>query len=202
MDAELYLKQEGKRDQKFELEVAEWIEEVIGGKLKDKNDLGISLKDGVILCTLVNKIKPGTIKTFNTTRLMPLMERDNIQLYLKACWTLGVSEGNFFMVGDLHDQKSMNQVVQNIAALSRLAPSLGFKGRTIGPSEGEGYKGKSYEVNTESKYVHTDEYYDEDSPQRVLEDLKLELAEEKQQNQQLKSQKINFNEEMRKLKDK
>ena len=44
MDAELYLKQESKRDAKFELEVAEWIEEITGSKLKDKNDLGISLK--------------------------------------------------------------------------------------------------------------------------------------------------------------
>ena len=96
---------------------------------------------------------------------------------MKACWTLGVSEGNFFMVGDLHDMKSMNQVVQNIVALSRLSPSLGFSGRTLGPKEGEGYKGAKYNVDTNPKYVHTDEYYDKDSPQRVLEDLKLDLAE-------------------------
>ena len=79
---------------------------------------------------------------------------------------------------------------------------MGFTGRTLGPKEGEGYKGKTYHVNTESKYVHTDDYYDKDSPVRIIEELKLELAEEKQQNQQLKSQKINFNEEMRNLKDK
>ena len=50
MDAELYLKQQSKRDPQWELEVAEWIEEIVGEKLKNKNDLGESLKDGVILC--------------------------------------------------------------------------------------------------------------------------------------------------------
>jgi hypothetical protein len=56
---------------------------------------------------------------------------DNIQLYLKACWNIGIPSGDFFIVSDLYHKKSMAQVIQNIVSLSRVAPSLGFEGEPL-----------------------------------------------------------------------
>ena len=92
MDAELHLKREAQRDEEYEIRVAKWIEEAVGEPLADVNDLWVSLKSGVVLCELINAIVPGTIKKYARTNLLPLMEMDNIQLYLKACWNLGKEE--------------------------------------------------------------------------------------------------------------
>ena len=68
---------------------------------------------------------------FAKTKLLPLVEMDNIQLYLKACWNFGVPSGDFFVVSDLYKKKSMHQVIQNLVSLSRLAPSLGYTGQPL-----------------------------------------------------------------------
>src|SRR5690349_12573564 len=111
----------------WEIQVADWLETTIDEPLTDRTDLWISLKNGVVLCKLVNKIKPGTIASFNTTRLLPLLEMDNIQIYLKSLWQLGVSSRDLFVTPDLYKKKGMNAVLQSISALSALAPSLGYK---------------------------------------------------------------------------
>ncbi len=82
-DAELHSKREAQRDPEFELEVAKWVERAVGEPLMDVNDLWLSLRSGVVLCVLANRIVPNTIPRFAKTKLLPLMEMDNIQLYLK-----------------------------------------------------------------------------------------------------------------------
>lgn len=78
------MKREAQRDTDFELSVARWIEKAIGEPLADPSNLWLSLKSGVVLCSLINVIVPGSVKKFNKTNLLPLMEMDNIQLYLKV----------------------------------------------------------------------------------------------------------------------
>ncbi len=53
------------------------------------------------------------------------MELDNIQLYLKGCWQLGMPSQFVFSSSDLHKRSDMRAVARNIEALSRLAPSFG-----------------------------------------------------------------------------
>ncbi len=122
---------EAQRDPEFELAVAKWVEKAVGEPLADVNDLWVSLRSGVVLCQLVNRIVPGTIKKFAKTNLLPLVEMDNIQLYLRACWNLGIPSGDFFIVSDLYHKKSIQQVIQNIVSLSRIAPSLGYDGEPL-----------------------------------------------------------------------
>ena len=43
--------------------LSQWIEEVMGEPLPT-GDFGEVLKDGVILCKLINKIQPGSVKKF------------------------------------------------------------------------------------------------------------------------------------------
>ena len=48
-----------------------WIEEVTGSKLgemKDQIDFGELLKDGSVLCNLINALQPGSVKKINTLK--------------------------------------------------------------------------------------------------------------------------------------
>jgi hypothetical protein len=54
-----------KEDPEIERKTGEWIEDVLGRALQDTSDLYKSLKNGVALCELVNKIYPGLIRKYN-----------------------------------------------------------------------------------------------------------------------------------------
>lgn len=176
LDAELYLKENQRREENkgLEIQLGNWIETTIGEPLVDKEDLWVSLKSGVVLCKLVNKIKPGTITAFNTTRLLPLLEMDNIQIYLKALWQLGVNSRDLFVTPDLYKKKGMAQVLQSIKALSALAPKLGYKGPLIG----------DVTVKDEPKKVRSWQEFDalpnqlaEGSPDKVIEALEKSVLD-------------------------
>lgn len=53
------------RNKEQEEEVLRWIEEVLGEKLPSQPYEDI-LKDGVVLCNLINKITPGSVKKVQT----------------------------------------------------------------------------------------------------------------------------------------
>lgn len=53
------------RNQQQEAEVLAWIEAVTGDKLPAGNYEDI-LKDGVVLCNLINKLAPGSVKKIQT----------------------------------------------------------------------------------------------------------------------------------------
>jgi len=121
MDAEVYKKMKAKEDPEWERKLGEWIEDVVEHEIEDTSDLYKSLKSGVILCELVNKIKSGIIKKYNNkSNLHVLMERENIELYLDACNRLGMDKSYLFATADLHSRRSMSAVLQNLQALSKL----------------------------------------------------------------------------------
>eukprot|EP01087_Luapelamoeba_hula_P010859 TRINITY_DN2895_c0_g1_i1.p1 TRINITY_DN2895_c0_g1~~TRINITY_DN2895_c0_g1_i1.p1 ORF type:complete len:603 (-),score=134.42 TRINITY_DN2895_c0_g1_i1:77-1885(-) len=60
---------------------------------------------------------------------MPLYEMENISLYIKACWQLGVPSGKLFVISDLYQKQDVNQVYINLISLAQLANTMpGFKG--------------------------------------------------------------------------
>uniref|UniRef100_A0A8C1GR89 Ubiquitin carboxyl-terminal hydrolase n=1 Tax=Cyprinus carpio TaxID=7962 RepID=A0A8C1GR89_CYPCA len=61
-----------------------------------------SLENGLLLCDLINKIRPGVIKKLNRLAT-PIAGLDNINLFLKACAKLGLKEAQLFHPGDLQD---------------------------------------------------------------------------------------------------
>ena len=77
LDAELELKAQEKRDTELEASLEQWIEKVIGETLEPKGNLQKSLKSGVALCKMMNKLWPGSIKTINT-KPIGMMEMENI----------------------------------------------------------------------------------------------------------------------------
>jgi len=104
------------------LEVKEYIEQTTGlpfpSPAPTPEDFFKSLKNGVLLCELINAIKPGAIPVINS-KAMPFLQMENIGNYIKACKDLGVPSEYNFMTVDLYEGKNINQVVLNVINLKR-----------------------------------------------------------------------------------
>ncbi|XP_077472621.1 LIM domain only protein 7 isoform X2 [Stigmatopora argus] len=86
------------------VEAQRWIEAVTKKTFKSK-DFRSALENGVLLCDLINKIRPGTIRRINRLPT-PIAGLDNINVFLKACLKLGLKEAQLFHPGDLQDLSS------------------------------------------------------------------------------------------------
>eukprot|EP00727_Mastigamoeba_balamuthi_P002017 m51a1_g11812 putative pleckstrin domain-containing protein (1706) ;mRNA; f:366630-372324 len=75
-----------------------------------------ALKSGIILCQIINKIKPGQIPKINFTTVAYL-QRENINNFLKACVKLGVPESDICDVSDLFEDRNPNMVLNTLQAL-------------------------------------------------------------------------------------
>ncbi|XP_041848379.1 LIM domain only protein 7-like isoform X2 [Melanotaenia boesemani] len=82
-------------------EAQRWIEEVTG-KSFGSNDFRAALEDGVLLCDLINQLKPGIIKRVNRLST-PIAGLDNVSVFLKACGKMGLNDSQLFHPGDLQD---------------------------------------------------------------------------------------------------
>ncbi|XP_014726453.1 PREDICTED: LIM domain only protein 7 isoform X1 [Sturnus vulgaris] len=82
-------------------EARRWLEAVTGQSFGTK-DFRAALENGVLLCDLINKIKPGIIKKINRLPT-PIAGLDNINVFLKACENFGLKEAQLFHPGDLQD---------------------------------------------------------------------------------------------------
>uniref|UniRef100_A0A3B3UTU2 LIM domain 7a n=1 Tax=Poecilia latipinna TaxID=48699 RepID=A0A3B3UTU2_9TELE len=82
-------------------EAQRWIEAATKKKFGN-GDFRSALENGVLLCDLINKIKPGTIKRVNRLPT-PIAGLDNLNVFLKACGKLGLKEAQLFHPGDLQD---------------------------------------------------------------------------------------------------
>ncbi|NWU94185.1 LMO7 protein, partial [Upupa epops] len=74
----------------------------VTGKSFGTNDFRAALENGVLLCDLINKIKPGIVKKINRLST-PIAGLDNINVFLKACENIGLKEAQLFHPGDLQD---------------------------------------------------------------------------------------------------
>ncbi|XP_053732466.1 LIM domain only protein 7-like isoform X3 [Synchiropus splendidus] len=86
------------------VEAQRWIEAVTK-KTFGSRDFRSALENGVLLCDLINRIKPGLIKKVNRLPT-PIAGLDNLNVFLKACGKLGLKEAQLFHPGDLQDLSS------------------------------------------------------------------------------------------------
>ncbi|KAI8089567.1 uncharacterized protein BX664DRAFT_297377 [Halteromyces radiatus] len=77
------------------------------------------LKDGVVLCNLVNQLRPGTIKTVGQKDLS-FIKMDNITRFLQGARQLGLEDSQLFETIDLFEAKDMPRVIHTILTLSQL----------------------------------------------------------------------------------
>ncbi|XP_063281981.1 LIM domain only protein 7 isoform X6 [Pelobates fuscus] len=117
-------------------EAQRWVEEVTGKSFGNK-DFRSALANGVLLCDLINKIKPGIIKKINRLST-PIAGLDNINVFLRGCEKLGLKEAQLFHPGDLQDlsnrvtvkpeetNRRLKNVLITIYWLGRKAQSLPY----------------------------------------------------------------------------
>uniref|UniRef100_A0A670J611 LIM and calponin homology domains 1 n=1 Tax=Podarcis muralis TaxID=64176 RepID=A0A670J611_PODMU len=123
--------------------------QVTGRTFGDK-DFRSGLENGVLLCELLNSIKPGLVKKINRLPT-PIAGLDNIALFLRGCKELGLKESQLFDPVDLQDNSSkatvrnldcsrkLKNVLVTIYWLGKTAnSSTGFSGATLNLREFEG----------------------------------------------------------------
>ncbi|XP_069460311.1 calponin-1 [Ambystoma mexicanum] len=125
LSAEVKSKLAQKYDPHKEQELRQWIEEVTGINIGANFMEG--LKDGVILCQLINKLHPGSVKKVNeSTQNWPQLE--NIGNFLKAITDYGVKPHDLFEANDLFETSNHTQVQSTLLALANAAKTRGAKG--------------------------------------------------------------------------
>ncbi|XP_040603079.1 LIM and calponin homology domains-containing protein 1 isoform X2 [Mesocricetus auratus] len=130
-------------------EAQKWIEQVTGRSFGDK-DFRTGLENGILLCELLNAIKPGLVKKINRLPT-PIAGLDNTILFLRGCKELGLKESQLFDPSDLQDTSSrvtvknldysrkLKNVLVTIYWLGKAANSCAsYSGSTLNLKEFEG----------------------------------------------------------------
>ncbi|XP_018320437.1 myophilin isoform X2 [Agrilus planipennis] len=118
-------------------EVLEWVKILTGDNINvagDMDNFYEVLKDGTLLCRLVNEIQPGIVKKINTSS-MAFKCMENINAFLEAARQLGVPAQETFQTVDLWERQNLNSVVICLQSLGRKAGNYGKP--SIGPKEAE-----------------------------------------------------------------
>ncbi|XP_054721444.1 muscle-specific protein 20-like isoform X2 [Uloborus diversus] len=126
----------GKRDPQLEAELLQWIEQIMGQKLPP-GPFDEVLRDGTILCNLMNKLMPGCIQKINTSGgQFKMME--NINRFQEAAKKWGVPEIDVFQTVDLWERRNISQVAQCLMALGRACYTHPeYTGPCLGPKPSE-----------------------------------------------------------------
>ncbi|RYN19235.1 hypothetical protein AA0119_g13095 [Alternaria tenuissima] len=118
-------------------EVRSWIEGTLGERLP-AGDLLDALKDGTVLCRLVNLAIPTPVRFKKSA--MPFIQMENISHFLRACEQppLNMPAHDRFLTVDLYESKDPAQVLQCLSAFSRVANARNPSNfpTTIGPKRG------------------------------------------------------------------
>lgn len=137
--AEAKAKMDAKYDPVLASELLVWIKEITGEAAINAEDGSMEnmyqiLRDGTLLCSLINALQEGTIKKTNkSTMAFKCME--NIQQFLAAAGSLGVADHELFQTVDLWEQQNMASVQTCLQSLARKASKFGKPG--LGPKEAE-----------------------------------------------------------------
>ncbi|XP_050300742.1 myophilin isoform X2 [Anthonomus grandis grandis] len=145
--AEAQRKVNAKYSEQLASECLEWVRSITGEDINTAGDMDSfyeTLKDGTLLCRLVNAIQPGTIKKINNTQ-MAFKCMENINAFLEAARNFGVPAQETFQTVDLWERQNLNSVVICLQSLGRKASKFGKP--SIGPKEAE----KNERVFTEEK---------------------------------------------------
>jgi len=115
-----------------EEEAAAWIEETTG-HVQGRRSLREWLRSGVVLCALVNSLRPGAVGRVSSGG-DELSRMQNIALFLSAIRELGMPEHLSFHASDLYQEYNMDKIVRCIHALrARLQPArFGHTGLAAG----------------------------------------------------------------------
>nr|CAD2170126.1 unnamed protein product [Meloidogyne enterolobii] len=138
LSRELERKNQARFNLEEALEVLQWIEDMIEIPLNPPieqitTSLQVSevLKDGLILCLLMNRLvdSPGcTAIKFHKNPRMPFHKMENISNFLDACKAFGVAEISCFQTVDLYENKQCYKVIECLRSLAAVAQSKSQSG--------------------------------------------------------------------------
>ncbi|KAH9489652.1 hypothetical protein Btru_045578 [Bulinus truncatus] len=123
------------------------LESVMDNKHKVSEFFYKTLKDGFLLCKLVNAIVPDdiqinmktqTFKKSNNDAFESAKERARIELFVYKCQEFGVQENNTFQTDSLYERTNLSQVCAAIRALGIEAESRpSYTGKRMWPKKSE-----------------------------------------------------------------
>ncbi|XP_030052837.1 calponin-1 [Microcaecilia unicolor] len=122
LSAEVKSKLAQKYDTQKEQELRQWIEEVTGRHIGA--NFMESLKDGIILCELINRLQPGSVRKLNEST-QNWHKLENIGNFIKAITDYGVKPHDIFEANDLYENCNHTQVQSTLLALASVAKSRG-----------------------------------------------------------------------------
>uniref|UniRef100_A0A1B0AF76 Transgelin n=1 Tax=Glossina pallidipes TaxID=7398 RepID=A0A1B0AF76_GLOPL len=123
----------GKRNPQMDKEAQEWVEAILGEKFPGGVAYEDHLKDGQVLCKLINTLTPNAVPKVNSSGgQFKMME--NINNFQKAIKDYGVPDLDVFQTVDLWEKKDIAQVTNTIFALGRACyKHAEFQGPFLGP---------------------------------------------------------------------
>ncbi|PIO37027.1 hypothetical protein AB205_0104130, partial [Aquarana catesbeiana] len=85
----------------------------------------VGLRDGVILCHLINRLQPGAVRKVNDAKIN-WHKLENIGNFIKAMQEYGMKPHDIFEANDLFENGNMTQVQSSLVSLAGLAKTKGF----------------------------------------------------------------------------
>uniref|UniRef100_A0A8C9GCF2 Calponin-homology (CH) domain-containing protein n=1 Tax=Piliocolobus tephrosceles TaxID=591936 RepID=A0A8C9GCF2_9PRIM len=113
-----------KYDPQKEAELCTWMEGLTGLSIGSNFKKG--LKDGTILCTLMNKLQPGSVPKINRS-MQHWHQLENLSNFIKAMVSYGMNPVDLFEANDLFESGNMTQVQVSLLALAGKAKTKGLQ---------------------------------------------------------------------------
>ncbi|XP_064030961.1 calponin-2 isoform X3 [Pogoniulus pusillus] len=113
-----------KYDPQKEAELRTWIESVTGQQIGP--DFQKGLKDGVILCELMNKLQPNSVRKINRSA-QNWHQLENLSNFIKAMASYGMNPVDLFEANDLFESGNLTQVQVSLLALAGMAKTKGLQ---------------------------------------------------------------------------
>jgi len=124
MSAQAYAQKEAEEQEKARL----WLENLLG--LDVENDFFAALGDGVLLCSIVNTIKPGTVpKVFSAARCKKIITKkmDNINSFIAGARRIGVFSSYMIDAPEFAAGKRLDKLVRCLLKLEEIAKKAGIE---------------------------------------------------------------------------
>lgn len=101
----------------FKERVKKWIEEML--EVRIECELIRGLKDGTVLCLLMNRVKPGCIRTIQFSD-RPFRQMENVSSFIRALREFGVPENDVFDTVDLFQHQNEELVLRGLQSFARV----------------------------------------------------------------------------------
>uniref|UniRef100_A0A914WSN7 Calponin-homology (CH) domain-containing protein n=1 Tax=Plectus sambesii TaxID=2011161 RepID=A0A914WSN7_9BILA len=111
---------QGKRDLDHEWELMQWMAKMVGQHADSNAEFGEFLKDGTVLCKLMQKLRPGSVPRISA-KSTSFAISDNINSFLRAAADYGLRPADLFELTDLTERHNIARVVSTVDALAALA---------------------------------------------------------------------------------